>query len=94
MVKSLLEILTKRRSPAFCKPINSHAITNAIDESIYLISMWNIVNQLGKYDFSRGLVENNLKERQLFSGQIHLLFSCKRSMSTIRLELSASPYTV
>ena len=29
------------------------------------------MNQLDKYDFSCGLVLNNLKERQLFSGQIN-----------------------
>ena len=69
MVESLLEIITKRRSQAFCKPVDVHSVTNAIGESISSISIWNILNQLGKYDFSGGPVLNYLKERQLSSNQ-------------------------
>ena len=64
MVESLLEILTKKRS-------HVQSVTNAIGESIYSISIWNIVNQLGKYDLSCGSVVNNLKERQLFLYQMN-----------------------
>ena len=49
--ESLLEILTKRRSLAFYKLIDVHSVINVIEESIFSISMWNIVNQQGKYDF-------------------------------------------
>ena len=59
----MLEILTKRRSQAFYKPVGVHSVTNAIGESIPSISIWNIVNKLVKYDFSCGSVINNLKER-------------------------------
>ena len=47
LVESLLEILTKRRSQTFYKPIYLHPMTNAVGESISSISKWNIVNQLG-----------------------------------------------
>ena len=33
--------------------------------------MCNIVNQLGKHDFSYGLVVNNLKDRKLFFEQMN-----------------------
>ena len=64
MVESLLETLPKRRSQMFYKPVDMHSVTNAI-------SIWNIVNQLGKYDISYGLGVNNLKEKQLFSDQMN-----------------------
>ena len=38
---------------------------NAIDKNIPSKSTWNIVN-LGKYNFSCGLIVNKLKEMQLF----------------------------
>ena len=66
MLESLLEILTKRRSQTF----DVHAVTN-VGEIISSITMYNIVNQLGKYYFSCGLVLNNLKDRKLFSDQIN-----------------------
>ena len=46
-------------------------MTNGIGESISSISIWNTLNQLGKYNFSYGSVVNNLKERQLCSDQMH-----------------------
>ena len=46
-------------------------MTNAIDENICSISIWNIGNQLGKYNYSCGLAVNNLKERQIFSDQMN-----------------------
>ena len=46
-------------------------ILHAIGESISSISIWNIVNQPGKYDFSCMLLAYNLKERQIFSDQIN-----------------------
>ena len=55
----------------FYKPVDVHSMTNAKGESISSISTWNIVNQLGEYDFSYELVINNLKERQPFSDQIN-----------------------
>ena len=56
MVKSALEILTKGRSQTFNKLIDIHSVTNAIGEGISSIIMWNMVNQLGKHDFSCGWV--------------------------------------
>ena len=56
VVESLLEILTKRRSLTFYKPIYLHYMTNAVGEGISSISKWNIVNQLGKYDFPCGYI--------------------------------------
>ena len=71
MVESLPEILTKRRIQAFFKPVDLHFVTNAIGETTSSVSFWNIVNQLGQYDFSCGSVVNNLTDRQLFSDQIN-----------------------
>ena len=44
MVESLLEILTNRRSQAFCKLINVHSVANVLGEVIPSVNMWNIVN--------------------------------------------------
>ena len=71
MMGSLLEILTKRRSQAFYKPIDVHSVRNAIGESISSTSIWNIGNQLGKYDYSYRSVVYILKERQHFSDQMN-----------------------
>ena len=46
--------------------INVHYVTNAVSGSISLVTMWNIVKKLGKHDFSRGAVVNNLKDRKPF----------------------------
>ena len=55
IVESLLEILTKRRSQAFYKPVSVLSMTNAIGESICSsIRIGNIRNQSDKYDFSCG----------------------------------------
>ena len=53
MVESLLEILAKRRSLSFYKPVDAHSATNAEGEIVSSISMWNLVSQLGKHGFSR-----------------------------------------
>ena len=68
LVEMILETLTlnKRRSQAFYKHVDVHSVTNAVDESISSINIWNIVYQLVKYGFSCGSVINKLKERQLF----------------------------
>ena len=42
-----------------------------VGESISSITMYNIVNQLGKNDFSCGLVVNNLKGRKFFFDQMN-----------------------
>ena len=52
MAESLLEILTKRKSQTFYKPVDVNSVTNATGESIYSIGIWNIVYQFDKYDFS------------------------------------------
>ena len=52
MAGSLLETLTKERSQAFFKSIDIQSMTNAVGEGISTIRKWNIVNQLGKHDFS------------------------------------------
>ena len=56
MLESLLEILTNRRPQTFYKHIDVHSVANAKGEIVPLISMWNIVNQLGKRDFSFGQI--------------------------------------
>ena len=53
MARALLEILTKR-SQTFYKAIDAHPVTGNMDEIVSSISMWIIVNQLGKHDFSCG----------------------------------------
>ena len=62
MVENLLEILPKRRSQTFYKPVDVHYVTNALGESTSSINIWDIVNQLGKYNSSYGFVVNDLKE--------------------------------
>ena len=49
-MESLLEILTKR-GQTFYKLVDVHSVTNFIGESISSVSMWNTVNQQGKYNF-------------------------------------------
>ena len=59
-------------------------MTNAIGESTFSISIWNIVNRLDKYDFSCGSAVNNLKERQLFTDQVNnnrFFYSSKTHLS-------------
>ena len=54
MLESLLEILIKRRSQSFYKPIDVHSVTNAVGEGISSISTSNTVNQSGKFFFLVG----------------------------------------
>ena len=65
MEKSLLEISTERK--AFYKLINVDSVTNALDESVSPTSIWKILNQLGRHNFSCGQVVDNLIERKPFS---------------------------
>ena len=44
--------MNKKRSQTFYKSIDVHSMTYGIGDSIPSKSMWNIVNQLGKNDFS------------------------------------------
>ena len=52
--------INKKKKPvvlqAYNKRIDIHSVTNVNSEIASLISMWNIVNQLGKQDFSYGLI--------------------------------------
>ena len=57
----------KRRSQTFYKPVDVFSVTNAIGDSISLISIWNILNHLS----SCRLVVDDLKERQLFFEQMN-----------------------
>ena len=57
----LNQMLTKR-SQTFCKSVDAHSVTNAIGKSILSLSIWNIVNQPVKYNFSCVSVVINLKE--------------------------------
>ena len=54
MVECLLEILAKRRHQTFYKPIDVHSVTNVVSEIISSVSIRNILNQVGKHDFSCG----------------------------------------
>ena len=56
----------KKKSGVLLLFIDVHYVKNAVGESISSITMWNIVNQLGKHDFSCGAVVNNLKDRKHF----------------------------
>ena len=38
----------------FRKPTDAHSETHTIGESVCSVSMWNIVNHLGKHDFACG----------------------------------------
>ena len=49
--------INQKKKPGVCKPVNVHSVTNAIGESISSLSIWNIVNLLGKYYFSCGSVK-------------------------------------
>ena len=51
MVENLLEILTKEKSRKFYMPLDAYTVTNVEGKSISSITMWNIVNQLGKRGF-------------------------------------------
>ena len=64
MEANLLEISTKRRSQK--NSVDFHSGTNAVSESIFLTSIWNIGKQLGKFDYYSGLVVNKLKEATFF----------------------------
>ena len=46
--------------------LDVHYLANAVGERISSITMWDIVNQLGKHDFSCVSVVNNLKDRNFF----------------------------
>ena len=71
MVESLLEIVTKR-SQAFHKSLLMFTLWQWRRKYHNgLITMHNIVNQLGKRDFSYGSVVNNLKDRKHFSDQMY-----------------------
>ena len=48
MVQGLLEILTERRNQTFCKPIDVHSVTYAIE---CFFNKRNNVNRTGKHDF-------------------------------------------
>ena len=65
--------------------INVHHVTNAVGESIFSATMWNIVNQLGKHDLSPEAVVNNLKDRKLILIKLIEMF-CTNSYKA-RLEL-------
>ena len=57
--------LTRNVSDASQYPVDVYSVKN-VDESISSITMYNIVNQLGKHDFSSGSVVGNLKDSKLF----------------------------
>ena len=54
VVGSLLEILTKRRSQKFSRPLDLNSFINAVGKGISSICKCYIVNQLGEHDFSCG----------------------------------------
>ena len=60
----------KKKQDVLQQSIHVHYLINAVDECISSITMWNIVNQLGKHDFSYASMVNNLKDRKLFSHQM------------------------
>ena len=56
----------KNKSDVLHYSIDLHYLKNAVGERISLITMWNIVNQLGKHDFFCVSVVNNLKDTTFF----------------------------
>ena len=71
MVESFPVILTKIRSQMFYKCVDIHSVANTIGENIFSICIWNVVNQLDRYDFSFVSVVNKLKEMQHFANRIN-----------------------
>ena len=53
----------KKKSEVSQQSIDVHYLTNAVGERIFPI-IWNIVNKLGKHNFSCVSVVNNLKDRK------------------------------
>ena len=47
------------------------SVTNVVGENISSITMWIIVNQIGKHDFSLESIVNNLKDKNFFSDEIN-----------------------
>ena len=62
MVKNVLEILPKEEVGS---------LTNTVGEIISQLTMWNIVNQLGKHNCPCVSVVNNLKDSNFFSHQMN-----------------------
>ena len=54
-----------KKSDVLQEPVDVRSVTN-VDQSISSITMYNIVNQLGKHGFSCGSVVNNLKDKKNF----------------------------
>ena len=63
-------MLTKR-SQTFYKPMNVHSVTYAIGERVSSTSLWSILNQSGKYDFSCGQRVDNFGGRKLFTDEMN-----------------------
>ena len=63
--------INQKKKPDVLQACRCPLCDKAICESIFSIRIWNIVNQLGKYDFSCGSVVSNLKEKQLFSDKMN-----------------------
>ena len=56
--------ITQKKKSDVLKPLGFHSLTNDVSESIFSITMRNIVNQYGS-------VVNNLKVRKLFYDQMN-----------------------
>ena len=48
--------ISNKRSQTFYKPVDVHFGTNNMGKIVTSISMWNMVNQLSKHDFSGGQI--------------------------------------
>ena len=51
--------------------VDVHFVTNVVGEGLCSITMRNIVIQLSKHNFSRGLAVHNLKDKKRFSKQVN-----------------------
>ena len=56
----------KKKSGVLHQSMDVHYVTNVVDESISSVTMWNIVNQLGKHDYTCRAVVNKFKDRKHF----------------------------
>ena len=83
----------------FYKSIDVYSVTYVVGKSIFSISMYNIVSELGNHDFSHRQAVNKLKGRKIFSDQTNrsrldlILASCDRNCCSME-KLRCSKFAV
>ena len=69
--RDLTRNINQKKKPGVLQACRCPLCEKCYSQSISSTSLWNIANQLGKYDYFYGSVINNLKERQPFSDQMN-----------------------